>query len=184
MAEGDGGDREVSDARAWLKDYKEKALCRACKEGNLKLLIKEGYNIEERVEYVHHSVFRDTLSKCTPLIIASSEGHVDIVRELLRAGADIHNKDSVLGRTALHYASNSGHILVVQLLLDRGNPLNEPDDYDNQTPLILAAYFGHEEVASELLQRGADIHVKSKKNGYTALNIACAKGHLKCAQLF
>ena len=192
MAEGDGGNREVSDARAWLKDYKEKALCRACKEGNLdevKLLIKNGYNIEEQVEYVHHRdtlskcTSTDTLSKCTPLIIASSEGHVDIVTELLRAGADIHNKDSVLGRTALHYACNSGHILVVQLLLDRGSPLNESDDYDNQTPLILAAYFGHEEVASELLQRGADNHVKSKKYGRTALHIACEQGHLKCAQL-
>ena len=192
MAEGDGGDREVSDARAWLKDYKEKALCRACKEGNLdkvKLLIKKGYNIEERVEYVHHRdtlskcTSTDTLSKCTPLIVASSEGHVDIVRELLRAGADIHNKDSVLGRTALHYACNSGHILVVQLLLDRGSPLNEPDDYDNQTPLILAAYFGHKVIVSELLQRGADIHVKSKKHGRTALHLACAEGHLKCAQL-
>ena len=192
MAQGDGGDREVSDARTWLEDYKEKALCRACKEGNLdevKLLIKNGYNIEEQVEYVHHRdtlskcTSTDTLSKCTPLIVASSEGHVDIVRELLRAGADIHNKDSVLGRTALHYACNSGHILVVQLLLDRGSPLNEPDDYDNHTPLILAVYFGHEEVASELLQRGADIHVKSKKNGRTALHIACLKGHLKCAQV-
>ena len=199
MDQGDEEDREVIDARAFVEDYKEKILCRACKEGDLdkvKLLIREGYDIEEQVEYVHQSLFtyRHTLQKCTPLTIASSEGHVDIVRELIRAGASMHNNEEVAGadihlkskkdgRTALHIACAKGHLKCAQLLLDAGSRLNEADDYDNLTPLILAAGFGHEEVVSELLQKGADIHVKSKEHGRTALHIACVEGHLKCAQL-
>ena len=199
MAQGDEKDREVIDARGFVGNYKEKILCRACKEGNLdkvKLLIREGYDIEEQVEYLHQCFFTDRyiLQKCTPLTIASSEGHVDIVRELIRAGASMHNNEEVAGadihlkskkdgRTALHIACAKGHLKCAQLLLDAESKLNEADDYDYWTQLILATLFGHEEVVSELLQRGADIHMKGKKDGRTALHNACVKGHLKCAQL-
>ena len=41
---------------------------------------------------------------------------VDVVRELLDEGADIHTKDGA----ALRWASGKGHLEVVRLLLDRG----------------------------------------------------------------
>ena len=59
------------------------------------------------------------LGKETPLMNASSYGHVDVVRMLVTRGANLHAADSQ-GRTPLHYAAGGGHHAVVRLLLDSG----------------------------------------------------------------
>ena len=46
------------------------------------------------------------------LVWASRYGHIEVVRELIRAGANVHAYDDL----ALRYASSNGHIEVVQLL--------------------------------------------------------------------
>lgn len=59
----------------------------------------------------------------TALHLASKEGYVHVVDELLRRGADFdaHTKK---GNTALHIASLAGHFEVVKLLLDAGANIN------------------------------------------------------------
>lgn len=56
----------------------------------------------------------------TPLQVASSQGHIEIARLLLGAGADINNLKGDTGRTPLMWAAINGHVAVIQLLLDRG----------------------------------------------------------------
>jgi ankyrin repeat protein len=87
------------------------------------------------------------------LFIASSNGHIEVVKELLDSGANIEEKDN-LGWTPLiwgiflqllnHFklfiyflfiASFNGHIKVVKELLERGANIEEKDNYGN-TPLI------------------------------------------------
>ena len=50
------------------------------------------------------------------LMAASSEGHVEIARLLLRAGADMNLQDAI-GNSALMLASNFGHVETARLLL-------------------------------------------------------------------
>ena len=168
------------------------ALCQACREGDLsstQLLIEEGHDLEETIEYRNPHVQEvcllifQSILKCTPLQIASSEGHLDIVRKLIIAGANIHAKDPDYGIPVLHFACLSGHLDVVVILLDNGCGVNEPSDDDDVTPLMCAASYGHSVIVSILLQRGADVHLKTEEEGHTALHYACNEGHLQCAQL-
>ena len=129
------------------------SLGKACAEGDYDQaiqLIREENNLEEQVEYSHRKwKFTDKpVRKCTPLIIASSEGYVDIVRALLGAGADVDAEDTLLRRTVLHYACELGHLRIVRVLLDNGSKPNKTDDF-NLTPLMLAIITGYEAVALE-----------------------------------
>lgn len=51
----------------------------------------------------------------TPLIAAAKAGHIDIVRALLRDGADVAKTDAV-GKTARDYAREANHVEVTKLL--------------------------------------------------------------------
>src|SRR3990167_184969 len=88
----------------------------------------------------------------TPLFWASHNGHLDVVKELLRAeggGADpnIADKES---ETPLFWASRYGRLEVVKELLTIGADPNIADVY-NQTPLFLATRNEHFQVI-ELLE--------------------------------
>ena len=49
------------------------------------------------------------------IIEASHWGHLDVVKELIKAGADVNDKDN-WGETALHRAIRWGHLDVVEYL--------------------------------------------------------------------
>lgn len=66
-------------------------------------LIKAGADIE--------------LGASTPLMEAAQEGHLELVRYLLQAGANVHAQTQT-GDTALAYACENGHTDVADLLLE------------------------------------------------------------------
>ena len=57
--------------------------------------------------------------RCTPLILASSLGHLNLVRYLVIQGADL-NAETKYGLTALDWATKSNHQPVVDYLLQQG----------------------------------------------------------------
>ncbi|GAA5947210.1 hypothetical protein JCM3765_001576 [Sporobolomyces pararoseus] len=69
----------------------------------------------------------DKYSQATPLSHAASEGHVESVRVLLKAGSDVHAQDE-FRRTPIHYAAWQGHIEIVNLLLAAGATLEHQDN--------------------------------------------------------
>jgi ankyrin repeat protein len=110
----------------------------------------------------------DFLSR-TPLIVASTNGHSQVVNFLLEHGALFEAKD-VLGKTALHWACFEDHLAVVNHLLNPSNGTTtilgkrknrganiETKDNEGDTPLHFASFKGHLAIVQALLSCGAKI---------------------------
>ena len=157
----------------------------ACFEGDLervRQLIQDG----QFVNIARGDIFGLT----TPLIEAAEYGHVQVVVELIRAGADVNGKNNYK-QTALHKASWCGHSRVVTSLIEAGANLNE-QDWWGMTPLMDAADRGRVQVVVELIRAGADVSVvsseklkwpKSVAAGSTALHFAAARNSIECGVL-
>lgn len=116
----------------------------------------------------------------TPLILAATGGHVNIVKALLEKRADVEATNHSRA-AALSCAAEKGHAEIVQSLLAAGAQVNVKNA-DGMTPLALAAGSGHLKVAEMLLEEGADL--KSRTNdGDTALSLAAAQGHVDMVKL-
>lgn len=109
---------------------------------------------------------------CTPLSLACEAGHMDRVRVLVDAGADIHTRDRV-GGTLLHQASKAPAPApeVLAYLLEAHSL--EPDgmDADGRTPLSLASQAGCIASIERLLTAGADVCL-SDRQGLTPFDYA------------
>jgi len=83
--------------------------------------------------------------------MASSRGHIKVVRSLLDRGTDpkAHRDYNVLELywSPLHVAVDRGYLDVVLLLLDRGAGV-ESRGSQHQTPLYMASSRGHIEVVT------------------------------------
>jgi len=89
---------------------------------------------------------------------AVTDGDLETVRRLLRAGAEVNARDRY-GQTALMLAAHRGHREIVEELLRAGADLNLTAKY-NLTALMLAVVAGHATVARILARAGTDLRVK------------------------
>lgn len=89
----------------------------------------------------------------TPLNIALSQGHLEIVKVLLNNNADVQTMTKV-GWTPLHLASRKGDLEIVKILIDKGAEINSTDRR-GWTPLDLASSRGHVSIVKLLLEEGA-----------------------------
>ena len=84
----------------------------------------------------------------------ASETGPEVVRALVRAGADVNACSGVMRATALHLAARRGHVEIARTLLDSGAEVN-PRNRKGDTPLQRAINCRKNEVSQLLLERGA-----------------------------
>ncbi len=106
----------------------------------------------------------------TALYLATVEGHEDIVRLLLAAGAEIEAQNR-RGLRPLHMAALNGYDTLVELFIDKGAEVNIKDNEDEDTPLHLAAKRGRTNAIKLLLANGAKSTTKNRL-GLTPLALA------------
>jgi ankyrin repeat protein len=105
------------------------------------------------------------MSSVPTLHEASRDGNLEVVKELIKAGADINKYEN--DTTPMYHASENGRLDVVKELVKAGADVNKGDKF-GVTPLHIASLWGRMEVVSELLNAGADIN-KANEDGETPL---------------
>jgi ankyrin repeat protein len=130
----------------------------------------------------------------TPLMAAARTGHLDAVRLLVEAGADVNAAETFQQETALMWAAAEGHAEVVDALLAAGadpnrqarvTTIDERKHADHPsggfTALMFAARNGHEPVVRALVKAGADLKA-TNGDGATATVIAIVNDRFDLAK--
>ncbi|KAI6219308.1 NFU1 iron-sulfur cluster scaffold-like protein, mitochondrial [Aphelenchoides fujianensis] len=136
------------------------------------MLLERGSDINAQIE----------TNRNTALTLACFQGRTEVVRLLLKFGANVEHRAKT-GLTPLMEAANGGYTDVGALLLKAGaDPNASPVPTSRDTALTIAADKGHSTFVSMLLNQQAFIDVKNKK-GCTPLFLACGNGHLETVKI-
>lgn len=159
----------------------ELALLKAAFAGDLqkvKSLVASGTNLNvQSNEFYDMGMHRDV----TPLMCASAQGHVEIVRWLLGHQASyaaqtiLTKSEGGPGTQAIHFAASGGHEAIVAMLLDAGANPNVEGRF-GRTPLTSALGEGKLSCAKLLLARGANPAFKSKHKKFDPPLLVLANG--------
>ena len=100
----------------------------------------------------------------TALLLASQNGHANIVQALLDTGAD-PNQPNNGGSTPLLLSSFLGYTRVVNMLIAKG-ARTDAKDQQGKTPLYYASYAGNTDIVQVLINHGADSADKAEPSKY------------------
>lgn len=139
------------------------ALCLAAYSGKTEIvdvLIAAGADVNPATDY-------------SPLMRAAAQGHVQVCRRLVKAGAKLDlQRDEGRGRSALMLAAMLGHSKVAKFLLESGADPNLIEKGPRgHTALMLAAIYDHAEVVRVLIRGRVDVNLRNEM-GQSALDVA------------
>nr|WP_255424128.1 ankyrin repeat domain-containing protein [Wolbachia endosymbiont of Pentalonia nigronervosa] len=121
----------------------------------------------------------------TNIINAAANGYIEVVKYLIKQGADVNAQDKD-GKTALHYAAANGHVDAVKCLIEQGVEVNAAESKNRRTALHYAVANGSLELLryllENLLEKGSDVDVKDKHE-ISPLRYAVAKGNVKVVRI-
>ncbi|KAL6578200.1 hypothetical protein OROMI_010528 [Orobanche minor] len=107
-----------------------------------------------------------------PFHVAAKQGHLDVLKELLRFFPSLLMTTDTTNSTPLHTAAAQGHTDVVNLLLDTDPNLAKIARNNGKSVLHSAARMGHLEVVKSLLAKDPSVGFKTDRKGQTALHMA------------
>ena len=105
----------------------------------------------------------------TPLMLAAIKGNLELVKKLVKRGADINRE----GWTPLHYAASAGleHSVDIASYLLEHSAYIDAASPNGSTPLMLAAQYSSEAMVKLLIAEGADVSLRNQQ-GLTAVDFA------------
>lgn len=110
----------------------------------------------------------------TPLLVAARDGHLEIVAELLAAGADVNATEPTFGASPLHKAVYNGHEDITRILSQTpGVDLDYQGATNGYTALHDALWHGYDICARVLIEAGARTDLTGH-DGKTPYDIAAA----------
>eukprot|EP00949_MAST-11_sp_MAST-11-sp1_P000200 g200.t1 len=120
---------------------------------------------------------RENVHGVTPLILASSFGHVKVISVLAKLGADV-NKEGSCRKTPLIAAAVEGRIGSIQRLISLGAEIDTANA-DGHTALIAACSTANPQIeaAAELLSAGADLFLRDSDDRDAYLNAKLSRNH-------
>lgn len=111
----------------------------------------------------------------TPLMVAAERGNTAIVDHLLKAKANVNDRDE-RSETALMIAANRGYYDIVLLLLQAGADTDVRDRATSSTALMFAVLHNYVDIVRVLVEEfGADLNIRDNNNR-TALMKAEQRG--------
>jgi ankyrin repeat protein len=150
--------------------------------GIVEELINAGADIDLKI--VRYPLLPPPRKVITPLMIASENGYLRIVKRLIDAGADV-NAQYDGSNTALLYAIiGGGHIEIVRELIKAGADVNAKNKV-GLTPLHCAAR-DHPEIAKILIEAEANVNAVLTidwSEDPTALMTAVSNGHIEVVKM-
>ena len=122
------------------------------------------------------SSLNEVLDGNTPLLWSSINGHLEVMKYLLRNGASIEEKNND-DLSSIEIACMCGHLDIVMYLHQNGCSITERNKFSQGTCLLYAAHKGQLDIIKYLLANGSSIDEKSKSD--SSITLASAKGHLE-----
>lgn len=99
----------------------------------------------------------------TALHLASHEGQIEVVEQLLRLGANLHAVTSEDRLTPLHVAAIGGHTDVAAMLIARGAAVSAKAS-KGATPLVYALIYSHGKTADLLMNHSEEADLRELAN--------------------
>ncbi|CAH0003764.1 unnamed protein product [Clonostachys byssicola] len=170
------------DMKAWLQ-AKWNASSRGATQGVTKIHIAAKLGLCSYLKEIIQTMEPDVPDSTgrTPLWWAAREGHEEAVHELIKAGANPDQPESVRGLKPLHEAANLNHHAVVRALLEAGVDPLTPKTMENpgrrcgnaprtvgHTPLMYACQNGHLESVDAFLPFLKDIDTAHRALAWSA----------------
>ena len=145
----------------------------AARSGNM-LCVQELLKLSDIEERGTVRVGSQIIEGCTSLWTAAANGHLEVVKILLKENADVDGRN-LSNSTPMMAAAYDGRLDIVRCLVENGGDVNARNN-SKKTSLMMASFNGHMNVITYLIKRGANLDYQDKE-GKTALQHAADRGY-------
>ena len=116
----------------------------------------------------------------SPIHMCSGSGHSEVLKELIKRGANVNLLLGTDQIGPLHVSASFGSTECIKLLLENGANLEIQTILSSMNPLHFAAFHGNINCIKIFINYGCNINSTSKSTSRTALHYAAYQGNAEC----